>query len=152
MILDSAILDQSGTSSLMDIEHLCGRPHRLVPRSCTGVCGGPSTEFLLVANPRPDWCDVSSSVSNGSYNPWLELRSLFPAWRVAQYRRVSKWHRPNIISIGYNQWAGTFIPSFSFCITILDSLHSDREVKLDSEDELKEFGDNLYKYISPWDR
>jgi hypothetical protein len=31
-------------------------------------------------------------------------------------------------------------------------MSSDREVKLDSEDELKEFGSNLYKYISPWDR
>lgn len=28
---------------------------------------------------------------------------------------------------------------------------SDREVTLDSEEELKDFGINLFKYITPWD-
>ena len=147
-------------------ENSVGRSYGLVPGSCTCIHCSHHAENFLVTGPRQDWDGVSSRVPISSCNPWLESRSLSSSWGVAQYRRVSKWLH---ILFG-SKWqferlqltsSCRVISRFSNAVEIIDwSSHeckfclvrSDREVTLDSEDEVKEFGANLFKYVTPWDR
>ncbi|KAG0567365.1 hypothetical protein KC19_7G129800 [Ceratodon purpureus] len=88
----------------------------------TGLVLVAAVAFLVALMPSSLWLPIFGQIGV-VFLPVFQMAAVIHGWNVGHLLLLGEW----------------------------PSTGGDREVKLDSEDELKEFGSNLYKYISPWD-
>uniref|UniRef100_A0A7I4EKU9 HMA domain-containing protein n=1 Tax=Physcomitrium patens TaxID=3218 RepID=A0A7I4EKU9_PHYPA len=88
----------------------------------TGLYLAAALAFVVALLPSSFWLPILGQIGV-MFLPVFQMAAIILGWNLGHFFLLGEW----------------------------PSTGGDREVKLDSEDELKEFGDNLYKYISPWD-
>ncbi|KAG0559197.1 hypothetical protein KC19_10G086300 [Ceratodon purpureus] len=88
----------------------------------TGLFLAAALAFIVAIMPRTFWLPVLGKIGM-VFLPVFQLAAVILGWNLGHFLLLGEW----------------------------PSTGGDREVTLDSEDEVKEFGANLFKYVTPWD-